>query len=71
MMLGLDFMPLEQIVNMSQNGLRRRLATRDKTQTETWMDKPSVALDMGQRVLASGAPTLSFYFPDNYFLEDL
>jgi hypothetical protein len=47
MLFGLDFMPLDQSVNMSLNGLRRRVATRDKTQTETWMDEPSVALDQG------------------------
>jgi hypothetical protein len=47
MLLGLDFMPLDQIANMSLNGLRRRVATHDKTQTETQMDEPSVALDLG------------------------
>jgi hypothetical protein len=47
MLLGLDFMPLDQIVDMSLNGLRRRVATHDKTQTETQMDEPSVALDPG------------------------
>ena len=31
MLLGLDFMPLDQIVYMSLNGLRRQVATRDKT----------------------------------------
>jgi hypothetical protein len=36
-----------QIVNMSLNGLRRRVATHDKTQTKTQMDEPSVALDLG------------------------
>jgi hypothetical protein len=46
MLLGLDFMPLDQIGHMSLNGLRRRVATRDKTQTETRMDEPSVALDL-------------------------
>jgi hypothetical protein len=47
MLLGLDFMPLDQIANMSLNGLRRRVATCDKTQTETRMDEPLVALDLG------------------------
>jgi hypothetical protein len=34
-----------QIGHMSLNGLRRRVATRDKTQTKTRMDEPSVELD--------------------------
>jgi hypothetical protein len=34
MLLGLDFMPPDQIDHMSLNGLRRRVATHDKTQTE-------------------------------------
>jgi hypothetical protein len=61
MLLGLDFMPLDQSVDMSLNGLRRRVATHDKTQTETQMDEPSVALDLGHRVSASGAHPLSFH----------
>jgi hypothetical protein len=60
MLLSLDFMPPDQIGHMSLNGLRRRVATRDKTQTETQMDEPSVALDPEHRVSASGAPPLSF-----------
>jgi hypothetical protein len=46
MLLGLDFMPPDQIGHMSLNGLRRRVATHDKTQIETQMDEPSVALDL-------------------------
>jgi hypothetical protein len=34
MLLGLDFMPMDQIDHMSLNGLWRRVATHDKTQTE-------------------------------------
>jgi hypothetical protein len=49
MLLGLDFMPLDQIANMSLNGLRRRVATRDKTQTMTQMDELLVALDLRHR----------------------
>jgi hypothetical protein len=45
MPLGLDFMPPDQIGHMSLNGLKRRVATHDKTQTETQMGEPSVALD--------------------------
>jgi hypothetical protein len=60
MLLSLDFMPPDQIGHISLNGLRRRVATRDKTQTGTQMHKPSVALDSEHRVSASGAPTLSF-----------
>jgi hypothetical protein len=35
------------------------------------MDEPSVALDLGHRVSASGDPLLSFCFPKKHFLEDL
>jgi hypothetical protein len=45
MLLGLDFMPLDQIDHMSLNGLRRRVATLDKNQTETHMHESSVSLD--------------------------
>ena len=71
MLLGLDFMPPDQIVDMSLNDLRRRVLTRDKTQTETRMDEPLVALDLGNRVVAGGLPPLSFCFLENYLLEDL
>jgi hypothetical protein len=50
MLLGLDFMPLDQSVNMTLNDLRRRVATHDKTQTWTRMDELSVALDLGHRI---------------------
>jgi hypothetical protein len=58
--LGLYFMPLNQIGDMSLNDKRRRVATRDKTQTETQMDEPSVALDLDHHVSASGTPPVSF-----------
>jgi hypothetical protein len=45
MLLSLDFMPLDQIDHMSLNGLRRRVETRDKTQTGTQMHESSIALD--------------------------
>jgi hypothetical protein len=60
MLLGLDFMPIDQSVDMSLNGLRRRFATRDKTQTYTWMDELSIALDLGHQVSVSGVHLLSF-----------
>ena len=44
MLLDLYFIPLEQIGDMSLNGLRRRVATRDKTQIETRMDESLVEL---------------------------
>jgi hypothetical protein len=47
MLLGLDFMPPDQIANMSLNGLRRRVATHDKTQTRTQMDEPSGCIGSG------------------------
>jgi hypothetical protein len=71
MMLSLDFMPPNQIVNMSLNDLRRRVATHDKNQTRTQMEKPSIALDLEHRVSASGAPPLSFHRLENHFLEYL
>jgi hypothetical protein len=61
MLLGLDFIPLDQSVDMSLNVLRRRVATHDKTQTGTRMDELSVALDLRHRVSASGAHPLSFH----------
>jgi hypothetical protein len=71
MLLGLDFMPLDQIVNMSLNGLRRRVATRDKTQTGTQMDEPSVALDLGTEFQLVGPLHCHFIDRKNCFLEDL
>jgi hypothetical protein len=47
MLLDLDFMPLEKIGHMSMNGLRRRVANRDKTQIGTQMDKPLVSFGLG------------------------
>jgi hypothetical protein len=49
------------ISNMSLNGLRRRVATRDKTQTKTHMDEPLVVMDLGHQVLAIWAPLLSLH----------
>jgi hypothetical protein len=71
MILFLYFMPPDQISNMSLNGLRRRVTTHDKTQTETQMDEPSIALDLGHQVSSSGTPSLSFYFLEKSLLEDL
>jgi hypothetical protein len=62
MFLNLDFMAPKQISNMSLNGFRRRVATRDKNLTETWMEKSLVALDPRHQVFGSGCPTLSFCF---------
>jgi hypothetical protein len=54
MLLGLDFMPSDQIANMSLNGLRRRVATHNKNQTGTRMDESLVALDPGNKFSTSG-----------------
>jgi hypothetical protein len=74
MPLGLYFMPPDQIGHMSLNGLKRRVATHDKTQTKTQMGEPSVALDPEHRVSTrgggGGAP-LSFRPPKNHLLEYL
>jgi hypothetical protein len=45
MLLGLDFMPLDQILNVSLNGFRKQVATHHKTLTRTQMDEPSIVLD--------------------------
>jgi hypothetical protein len=42
MLLGLDFMPLDQILNVSLNGFRKQVATHHKTLTGTQMDEPSL-----------------------------
>jgi hypothetical protein len=47
MLLDLYFMLRDQIINMSLNGLRRRVATHDKNQIQTQMDENLVALDLG------------------------
>jgi hypothetical protein len=71
MLLILDFMPPDQIGHMSLNGLRRQVATIDKTQTGTQMHKPSVALDLEHLVSTIGAPMLSFHRSENNLLEYL
>jgi hypothetical protein len=70
-MLSLDFMPLDEIANISMNDLRRRVETCDKTLIEPQMNEPLVSLDLGHWVSVSGAPPLSFCFLENHFLEDL
>jgi hypothetical protein len=55
--------PWTKLPTCPLNGLRRRVATHDKTQTKTQMDELLVALDPGHRVSASGAPPLSFCCP--------
>jgi hypothetical protein len=69
--LGLDFMPPDQIGHMSLNGLKRRVATHDKTQTETRMGEPSVALDPEHRFQLGGGGLLSFCPLENHILEYL
>jgi hypothetical protein len=54
MLLSLDFMPPDQIGHMSLNGLKRRVATCDKTQTRTRMGEPSVSLDLENWVSTNG-----------------
>jgi hypothetical protein len=71
MPLGLDFMPPDQIGHMSLNGLKRQVATHDKTQTGLRMGEPSVALDPEHRVSTRGGPPLSFFPPKNHILEYL
>jgi hypothetical protein len=43
--LGLDFMFLHQYVEMSLNGLKRRVETHHKTLSRPNMDKLSIKLD--------------------------
>jgi hypothetical protein len=70
MLLGSDFMPIDQIVNMSLNVLKRRVATHDKYLTWIEMDEYSITLYMGHWVSFIGAPMISFCFPEKHFLED-
>jgi hypothetical protein len=71
MLLRLYFMPPDQIAHMSLNGLRMRVATRDKTQTRTWIHEPGVSFDLEHRVSFSDTPPLSFCRPKKCFLEYL
>jgi hypothetical protein len=71
MQLGLDLIPPDEISHMSLNGLRTRVATRDKNQIGTSMDESSVALDLEKFVSYSGAPPLSFIPMKNYLLDYL
>jgi hypothetical protein len=74
MLLGLDFMPSDQIGHMSLNDLRRQVSTCDKTKTETRMHELLVALDLEHQVSASGSPyspMLSFCRSKNCLLEYL
>jgi hypothetical protein len=64
-------MPPDQIADISLNGLRRRVVTRDKTLTRIQMDESSVTLDPGHCISSIGAPLLSFCCLENHFLEDL
>ena len=69
--LNLDFIPHNQIVNMSLNDLRRRVATHDKNKNGNQMDEPSIALDTGHHVSTTGAPLMLFCFPKKKLLQDL
>jgi hypothetical protein len=60
MLLSLDFMPPDEIDDISLNGLRRRVVTRCKTLTRIQMDESSVALDTRHSISSIGAPLLSF-----------
>jgi hypothetical protein len=44
---NMDIMPPDKIVNMSLNGLRRKVSTHPKNLTRHRMEKPLVALDLG------------------------
>jgi len=44
MLLGLDFMPLDQILNVSLNGLKKRVATCHKTVIRAWMYEMMIVL---------------------------
>jgi hypothetical protein len=51
MLLNLDFMPLDQIPNVSLNVFRKRIATWHKTLTEPRMEKiwtPNIGLYLGE-----------------------
>jgi hypothetical protein len=71
MLFGLDFIPSDQIANMSLNVLRRQVTTRDKTLTGPQMDELSIKLDSRHLVSARGTPLLSLFFLENHLCEDL
>jgi len=66
-LLGLDFIPLEKLFIMLLNGLKRLVATFDKNQTKTHMDKLFIALDMGHWISSSWAHRMSFHFLNVFF----
>ena len=68
MLLSLDFMPLDQIDHMSLNGLRRRVETRDKTQTETRMGELPVALDLEHQFSTRGGGFALILFTGKSYL---
>jgi hypothetical protein len=71
MPLGLDFMPLDQILNMSLNGLRRQFATQNKTIIDPHMDEPFISLDLGHQFHLSGPLHRQFVMQKKSLLEDL
>jgi hypothetical protein len=64
----LDFMPPDQIGHMSLNGLKRQVATHDKTQTRTQMGEPSVALDPEHQVSTRGGPSTVIFSTEKPYL---
>ena len=54
--LSFDFISPNQIVNMSVNGLRRRVASRHKILTKTLIDESSIALDSWHHITNRGNP---------------
>jgi hypothetical protein len=68
MPLGLDFMPLDQISNMSLNGLRRQFATQNKTIIDPHMDEPFISLDLGHPISSMGTPPSSVRYAEKEFV---
>jgi hypothetical protein len=71
MFLSLDFMPPDQIVDTSLNGLRRQVVTRDKILTRPQMYESSVALEPWHYISSIWAPLISFFCLENHLLEDI
>jgi len=58
--LSFDFISPNQIVNMSMNGLRRRVASRHKILTKTLIYESSIALDSWHQITIRGTPLYDF-----------
>jgi len=69
--LSFNFIPPNQIVNMSLNDLRRRVATHHKNIIDPRMDESSYVFYSGNQITTRGTPPLWFCFLENSLFEDI